>query len=102
MHDLFTGEMTWRELRTFVRQLPRESAFVRAVLIKRGDNPDWTIEAEFARCAANELIKANYQRAGKRTPDGALIPEQGRKTRARAAAKKKPMTQAEFDALFGG
>ena len=103
--DLLTGDMTWREFRTFVRHLPPDSAYVRAVRTRRGDNPDWTPAHEIARIAANALIAANYQRIGKRTPDSALIPEQGGPRRRPGGDRnghKQELSQAEFDALFRG
>ena len=104
--------MTWRELRTFIRHLPADSAYVRAVRIRRGENPDWTTRDEIARVAANAVITANYQRAGKRTPDSVLVPELDKRRRRPAPARgptagrngngHQELTPAEFDALFGG
>lgn len=107
LHDLFTGKMTWRELLTFVRQAPADSALKRAIAIRRGQDPDWTLDTYIARVIANTLIAANYQRAGKHIPEAALIPEPGKQARATARARAnghrrtdRKLTQADFDALF--
>jgi hypothetical protein len=38
---LFTGQMTWRELKIFLDNLPRDSATYRSLY---GDGADWTPE----------------------------------------------------------
>lgn len=95
--------MSWRELRTFIRQIPPDSAYVRAVRLVEGDDPDWDTAAYLLARVANEVTSANYQRAGKKTPKNALIGEPGKATKrkARVAANgDRPGTWQDLDNLY--
>ena len=90
--------MSWRELRTFIKHLPRESAYARAEL---GEDADWDVKAHLLARIANDTTTANYQRASKRVPDKALIhpPSQAKKPRAEANGQSSQGWK-ELDALF--
>lgn len=86
--------MTWRELRTFVRHLPRESALARAL---HGEAADWAVTDHLLAHTYNLLLQAN---ASKRVPESHKIHPPGE-----PAGRKKPekvLGAAELNALFDG
>jgi hypothetical protein len=44
--ELYRGEMSWRELRVFLRHLPTESATSRAVRGSTAEDDAWTLERQ--------------------------------------------------------
>jgi hypothetical protein len=91
LHDLFTGDMTWRELRTFMRNAPRESLFAQAV---HGDAADWGTTDYLITQLIND---ARQIAAGKELPPHRLIQPPGTKPAARKVGGAK-----ELDELFTG
>lgn len=95
--------MSLRRLWVLVSKLPQDSCTSRVL---HGEAADWTTDTYLARAAANAAIQANYQRAGKRPPDSALIAapkdKAGKKPSRLIAAKahQKVGGAAELDALF--
>lgn len=86
--------MTWRELRTFIRHLPRDSAYIRAEL---GEEADWDVAEYLLARIANILLQAHSSR---RVPEAKLIHPPGA---AAAKARTQPAGgAAELDALFTG
>lgn len=64
LSDLDTGDMTWSELRTFVRQVPHDSAYGREVL--GVEKATFDQHADLLMQIANQLIAANRQRGGEK------------------------------------
>jgi hypothetical protein len=90
--------MTWRELRTFIRHLPRDSAYGRAEL---GEEADWDQQTHLLANIANATTAANYQRASKKMPPGEVIKPPGQaRPKAQANGHQKPQGWKELDALF--
>lgn len=91
--------MSWRELRTFVRHLPRESAYVRSV---HGDLTDWGVAEHLQATAIND---ARLYYSGKKTlPDSKLVqpPADQSATRAHARSARKAGGLKELNAMFDG
>lgn len=65
LRDLFTGDLTRRELITYIRYLPRDSALGRALL---GEAADWSPEMHRLTDVAELLAGANWQRANGKGP----------------------------------
>lgn len=61
--DLFTGDLTWRQLGVYIRQLPRDSALARALA---GDDHVWDLHAHLLAVAADALHVANWQRSARK------------------------------------
>ncbi|MFB4265298.1 hypothetical protein [Nonomuraea sp. GTA35] len=59
--DLFNGSLTWRELRSYLSHMPRESALARALL---GDDSPWGLNEQLLALAIDVLRQGNYQRGG--------------------------------------
>ena len=58
--ELYRGEMSWRELRVFLRYLPAESATARAV---RGSTPDedaWTLDRQLLASAVDAIRENTF------------------------------------------
>lgn len=90
--------MTWRELRTFVRHLPRDSAYGRAEL---GEEAEWDQRTHLLARIANETAAANYQRASKKMPPGEVIKPPGQaKAKAQANGHQKTLGWDELNAAF--
>ena len=96
MHDLTTGDMTWRELRTFVRHLPQDSAFGRSVL---GDAADWQVAEHLLAVLINKFTHAN---SSKRPPKDQLIHPPEPRTQEPQTNGHKPLGAKDLDKLFGG
>lgn len=106
LRQLFTGEITCREMINLIKHLPRESALIRAM---HGELAEWTNDTAMLARAVNLLIIANSQRAGKRPSDSEFIqppeskPAELVPARTPASPNGKPerkLTREEFDALF--
>lgn len=93
--------MTWRELRTFIRHLPRDSALAREQL---GEEAEWDTGAHLLARIANSVTAANYQRGGKQMPKSLEIkpPGQDRTAEARRVADDQPKGWGELNDLFDG
>ena len=91
--------MTWRELRTFIRHLPRDSAYGRAEL---GEEADWDQQTHLLARIANETAAANYQRSGKKMPPNEVIkpPRQTAKPKVKANGHQKTLGWDELNAAF--
>ncbi len=63
LRHLYTGEMTWRELRVYIRGLPPTSR-LRAAL---AGHPAWSQAEYLLADIFDALASANWQRAGDRT-----------------------------------
>jgi hypothetical protein len=75
---LFNGSLTWRQLRSFLTHLPRESALARKLL---GDDAPWGLNEQLLALAIDVLRQGNYQRAGGKGPKPKPLPRPGvRKT----------------------
>lgn len=59
LKQLYTGELTRRELINLISHLPQESALGRAIL---GPRADWTQERELQAAMVDALHIANWQR----------------------------------------
>ncbi|MFD9949683.1 hypothetical protein ACFWYW_55645 [Nonomuraea sp. NPDC059023] len=59
--DLFTGAMSWWQLRAYLSHLPRESALARSLL---GNDVMWGLNEQLLAAAIDALKVANYQRSG--------------------------------------
>ncbi|MDX5566914.1 hypothetical protein PYK79_31780 [Streptomyces sp. ID05-04B] len=58
--ELYRGEMSWRELRVFLRYLPPDSATARAV---RGASPDedaWTLDRQLLASAVDAIREGTF------------------------------------------
>ncbi|MFF1709322.1 hypothetical protein [Streptomyces sp. NPDC058268] len=58
--ELYRGEMSWRELRVFLRYLPPESATARSV---RGSTPDedqWTLDRQLLATVADSVRENTF------------------------------------------
>ena len=58
--ELYRGEMSWRELRVFLRYLPADSATARAV---RGSTPDedaWTLDRHLLASAVDAIRENTF------------------------------------------
>lgn len=58
--ELYRGEMSWRELRVFLRHLPHDSATARAV---RGGTPDeetWTLDRQLLASAVDAIRENTF------------------------------------------
>jgi hypothetical protein len=67
LHELLTGDMTWREFRTFVRRLPQESALARSEL---GEVADWRVAEHLLARIANITLQTG---SAKSVPDSQLV-----------------------------
>lgn len=99
LHELATGEMTWRELRTFVRHLPRESAYIRSV---HGDLVEWGVAEQLQ---ATQINDARLYYSGKKSlPESKLVKPPGDKNTGHP--HDRPAQKAgglkELNALFNG
>lgn len=72
--DLFTGGLTWRQLRSFLSHLPRESAMARALL---GDDVAWGLNEQLLAAAIDTLRQGNYQRGGGKGAKPKQVPRPG-------------------------
>lgn len=98
--------LSWRELRTFVRHLPRESAYARSM---HGELVEWGVTEHLQATAINDARVFN---SGKKSlPDSKLIippkppaaePAAEPAAAARANGHKPVGGAAELDALFTG
>jgi len=58
--ELYRGEMSWRELRVFLRHLPPDSATARAV---RGSSPEeeaWTLDRQLLASAVDAIREGTF------------------------------------------
>lgn len=107
LRDLATGEVTYREMMNWIRHLPRESAYVRAV---HGEIADWTTDTAFLARLVNLLIVANAQRAGKDPGSNEFIQPPPSKLKNKtdqpvlasnsSSNGDRKLSREEFDALF--
>lgn len=70
---------------------------------QRGEEAAWTLTDYLIRATANSVIAGNYQRAGKRAPSGAFIPDPSKNARAKKRAElraERPKGAAELNAMF--
>lgn len=86
--------MSWRELRTFVRHVPQESAYGHSVL---GEAAGWQVAEHLLAILNNQFTRAN---SDKQVPDSKLIQLPKPQTEVRPTAK--PGGLAELNALYGG
>ena len=97
LQQLFTGEITHREMINLIRQLPSGCRLDRQI---RGEEAEWGLNEYLLRAATNALIAANYQRAQKRAPSSSFIePPSAKKTKK---AVQPAGGAAELDKLFTG
>lgn len=74
LHELFTGEMTWRQLRSLLSHLPRESALARKLL---GNDVAWGLNEQLLAAAVDALKAGNFQRGGGKGSKPKPIPRPG-------------------------
>ena len=74
LRDLFTGGLTWRELRSLLSHLPRESALARELL---GPDAMWGLSEQLLAMTLDQLRNANWQRGGCKGPRPKPIPRPG-------------------------
>jgi hypothetical protein len=74
LRDLFDGSLTWRQLRSFLSHLPRESALARKLL---GDDARWGMSEQLLALAVDVLRQGNYQRGGGKGSRPKPIPRPG-------------------------
>lgn len=74
LHDLFNGSLTWRQLRSFISHLPRESALARKLL---GDDAPWGLSEQLLAMAIDVLRQGNYQRGNGKGPKPKPLPRPG-------------------------
>lgn len=86
--------MTWRELRTFVRHLPRDSAYSRSV---HGEAADWSTTDHLLAHTYNLLLQVN---SSKPVPESRKIHPPG--ATAGRQRPEKTLGAAELDAMFTG
>lgn len=71
---------------------------------QRGDVASWSLTDHLIRATANSIIAGNYQRAGKRAPAGAFIPDPTRSARRGRGqpppGDDKPQGADELNAMF--
>lgn len=70
--------MTWRQLRSFLSHLPRESALARDLL---DDDVNWGLNEQLLAMAIDVLRAANYQRSGGKGAKPKPLPRPGVKTK---------------------
>ncbi|MGC5239086.1 hypothetical protein [Streptomyces albogriseolus] len=58
--ELYRGEMSWRELRVFLRYLPWDSATARAVRESTPDEDYWTPDRQLAATLIDSLREQTY------------------------------------------
>lgn len=88
--------MSWRELRTFVRHLPRDSAYIRSV---HGDLADWGVAEHLQAMAIND---ARLYHSGKKSlPDSQKVKPPGEKPSPRTRPANAGGLK-ELNALFDG
>ena len=74
LHDLFDGALTWRELRSYLSHMPRESALARALL---GEDSPWGLNEHLLAFAIDVLRQGNYQRGGGKGAKPKPLPRPG-------------------------
>lgn len=65
LRQLFTGELTWRELGVYIRGLPPTS---RLRVAMAGGTPQWTLSEHLLAGAVDLLAAANWQRGNSGRP----------------------------------
>jgi len=58
--ELYRGDMSWRELKVFLRHLPRDSATHRSVHPQSPDEEFWTPERDLAAAAVDAIRETTY------------------------------------------
>lgn len=58
--ELYRGEMSWRELRVFLRYLPTESATSRAVRGSTVDEDAWTLDRQLLATIADAVRESTF------------------------------------------
>lgn len=58
--ELYRGEMSWRELRVFLRYLPRDSATARAVRNASPDEETWNLDRQLLASAVDAIREGTY------------------------------------------
>lgn len=90
-----------REMINYIRHLPPGCQLD---IAQRGEAASWSLTDHLLRATANSVIAGNYQRAGKRAPAGAFIPDPLRATRRARAGHRaegdKPQGVDELNAMF--
>lgn len=84
----------------WVQALPPGCTLDRAI---RGDAADWSLTDHLLRVTANAVITANFQRASKRTPKNATIPEPrtgGPRIADQPRREQKSKGLADLNAMF--
>lgn len=72
--ELFTRTLTWRQLRSFLSHLPRESALARDLL---ADEANWGLNEQLLALTIDTLRQANWQRGGGKGGKPKPIPRPG-------------------------
>jgi hypothetical protein len=58
--ELYRGEMSWRELRVFLRYLPTDSATARAVRGATADEEAWTLDRQLLASAVDAIRENTF------------------------------------------
>lgn len=66
--------MTWRQLRSYLSHLPRESALARKLL---GEDAAWGLNEQLLAAAIDVLRQANYQRGNGKGAKPKPVPRPG-------------------------
>jgi hypothetical protein len=74
LHDLFNGALTWRQLRSYLSHLPRESALARKLL---GDDAPWGLNEQLLAMTIDVLRQGNWQRGGGKGAKPKPLPRPG-------------------------
>lgn len=95
LRHLFTGELTHRELISFIKHLPLDSATVRQM---HPGESHWDPAYQRLTDIADLLLLGNWQRGGdEHAPKPDMFPRPGAE---QPAPKQQHLTPEEFDALF--
>lgn len=76
LHDLFDGTLTWRQLRSFLSHLPRDSALARKLL---GNDAPWGLQEQLQAMTIDVLRQGNWQRGGGKGGRPKPLPRPGAK-----------------------
>lgn len=74
LSDLFTGRLTWRQLRSFLSHLPRDSALARKLL---GNDAPWGLSEQLLALAVDAIRQGNWQRGGGKGGKPKPVPRPG-------------------------
>lgn len=86
--DLFNGTLTWRQLRSYLSHLPRESALARKLL---GDDAPWGLNEQLLALTIDVLRQGNYQRGGGKGAKPKPLPRPG------VSKKDQPLQHGRTD-----